>query len=254
MPKVDTNQVQAGKNGAPQLYGTQKVENTIPFQEKLMRLFKPQEFVTIKNIDDEDVYWQYLPVEGEDISYDESGIQKQVTRDLPELWTIPAGESEVLVGASAYRALDVMYKNWAAKSTLRKYKDPTSQLYDEKGSHLPRNFNFADGGTQDAFIRQAYLGKAIPTFGAAPVATVQERPVIEPTEVAAMPVVTTSEQKPNIQPMSAQAPVDETIPKPKTTEGAPLAPVTYADPDSTNTQTFNEIATKGAKTLVGNEK
>jgi hypothetical protein len=30
-----------------------------------MRLFKPQEFVTIKNIDDEPLYWQYMPADGE---------------------------------------------------------------------------------------------------------------------------------------------------------------------------------------------
>lgn len=241
MPKVDTSQVQPGVNGAPQLYGTQKVENTVPFQEKLMRLFQPQEFVTIKNIDDAPVYWQYLPVEAEDISYDQSGLQKQVTRQDPEMWVIEPGQTEVLVGASAYRALDVMYKNWAAKSTLRKYKDPTSQLYDEKGSHLPRNFNFADGGAQDDFIRQAYVGKAIPTFGAVPQLTVQDRPVVTPEEVAKQPVVTTSEQNPNIKPMTAEEPA------PKTTEGAPLAPVTYADPDM-------ETATSSAKALVTNEK
>jgi hypothetical protein len=43
----------------------------------------------------------------------------------PEMWVIHPGETEVFVGASAYRALDVMYKAWTAKVPYA-FKDPTS--------------------------------------------------------------------------------------------------------------------------------
>ena len=164
MPQVKNGQVTPGQSGVPKVYGVGKVENSVPFQERLMRKFKPQEFVTVKNITDTACYWQYMPTDNEHEAFSEDGMQKIITREQPEMWVIQPGQTEVLVGASAYRALDVMYKNYSAKKTLKKFKDPASPLYDEAGKHLPKNFNFADGGAQDDFIEQAYLGKAMPTF------------------------------------------------------------------------------------------
>jgi hypothetical protein len=246
MPQVQPGQaIIPGQAGAPELYGTQKVENTIPFQERLMRLFKPQEFVTIKNVDDEPVYWQYMPIDNEQENFSEDGIQKMINRADPEMWVIMPGEVEVVVGASAYRALDVMYKNVTAKKTLKRFSDPTAPQFNKENEHLPKNFNFADGGLQENFIKAAYLGKATPVFTgqepavaptvAAPIAPMAQIPPTSPSEPVAPP----------IQPMVAQPPaspappvVDPTIPVPKTTEGAPLKPVTYADgdlPDETDT-------------------
>lgn len=184
MPQIQPGQVAPGQDGAPKLYGAEKVENTIPFQERLMRLFKPQEFVTIMNIDDEAVYWQYMPAENEQVGYSEDGMQKITTREDPEMWVIQPGESEVLVGASAYRALDVMYKNWSAKSTLKKFSDPTKPQFNEKNEHLPKNFNFADGGAQERFIELAYIGKATPSFQSDTPAPAVTTPVNDDNTVA----------------------------------------------------------------------
>lgn len=219
MPQLQKGQTTPGANGAPELYGTQKVENTIPFQERLMRLFKAQEFVTIRNIDDEPLYWQYMPTDGETENMSEDGMQKQIYRTDPEMWTMGPGDVEVMVGANAYRALDVMYKNVTAKKTLAMFKDPSAPQFNEKNEHLPKNFNYADGGLQDAFIKKAYLGKAMPTFaGQAAVETpsVGASVIGDAFEVATPPV----------------APPNDELPQPKTTEGAPLAPVAYADPDN----------------------
>jgi hypothetical protein len=180
MPQIQDGQVTPGQNGAPKLYGVDKVENTIPLQERFMRLFKPQEYVTVKNIDDEPVYWQYMPADNETETFSEDGMQKQIHRTKPEMWYIGAGETDVIVGASAYRCLDVMYKNVTAKKTLKRYADPLKGSFDDKGSHLPKNFNFADGGAQEAFLEQAYLGKAIPTFGNMAPASVPEEVVPQP--------------------------------------------------------------------------
>lgn len=214
MPQIQPGQVMQGVD-APKPYGLDKIENSIPFQERLMRLFKAQEFVTIKNINDEACYWQYMPADNEVEGFSEDGMQRIISREKPEMWMILPGETEVLVGESAYRALDVMYKNYMAATTLKKFSDPNSPQFNEKNEHLPKNFNFADGGAQEDFIKKAYLGKATPSFSG----------VTAPIEQPTPPPVTVTPEAP--------APVeDPTIPKPKTTEGAPLQPVTYADPDA----------------------
>lgn len=239
MPQIQPGQaIQPGQSGAPKLYGTEKVENTVPFQEKLMRLFKPQEFVTIKNIDDEPIYWQYMPIENEQVGFSEDGMQKITTREDPEMWVIMPGETEVIVGGSAYRALDVMYKAWTAKSTLKKFKDPTQPQFNENNEHLPKNFNFADSGAQDRFLELAYIGKATPSFGQ--VAPAQpEGLTTQPSQPMAM---TSAPTQADIAPMNGQ--MDDEGPKPKTTEGAPLKQPEYAQPDGPSKK---ETANAGAK-------
>lgn len=217
MPQLQSGQLTPGQDGAPKLYGVDKQQNNVPFQEKLMQLFKAHEFVSIKNIDDEPVYWQYLPDSSEQVDFSEDGLQKIISREQPEMWVIGPGETEVLVGASAYRALDVMYKNVSAKKTLKRFRDPASPMFDKEGQHMPKNFNFADAGAQDEFIKQAYLGKAIPSFSQS--ASV---PAVPAASVPSSPVV----------PVQNAQPIDNDAPKPKTTEGAPLAPVAYAQPDA----------------------
>lgn len=172
MPQIQKGQVQPGQNGAPDLYGVDGVENSKPFHARLMERFQPHEFVTIKNIDDAPVYWQYMPREKEDIAMTPDGMQSIVTRGEPEMWMIGPGETETLIGASAYMALDAIYKNVAAKKVLK--REGITSSYDKENNHTPKNFNFSDGGAQEAFIKQAYLGKAELAF--APV----DAPTVDP--------------------------------------------------------------------------
>lgn len=240
MPKLQPGQLAPGQDGAPKLYGTQKVENTIPFQEKLMRLFQPQEFVTIKNIDDEDVYWQYMPAENEQEGFSEDGLQRIITRTDPEMWMMKSGETEVVVGASAYRALDVMYKNYTAKSVIKKFKDPTQPQFNEKNEHLPKNFNFADAGAQDRFLELAYIGKATPSFGPQ-----QPAPVAPVGGGSTDGVVGFHQPAPAAPQAPAASTEDPDAPKPKTTEGAPLKAPEYADPDKTTVNKAKELVDAG---------
>jgi hypothetical protein len=231
MPQIQPGQVTPGQDGAPELYGANQVENTLPFQARLMELFKPQEFVTIMNITEDPCYWQYMPIDNEVEASSEDGIQRMITRGEPEIWVILPGATEVVVGASAYRALDVMYKNFTSAKTLKKFRDPNSPQFNEKNEHLPKNFNFADGGAQETFIKAAYLGKATPVFN---------------TQEAAF----VAAPQPETQPTTSQPPtpdVDPTIPVPKRTDGAPLQPVTYADPDSIVGQSGVSKELSGAK-------
>lgn len=229
MPQIQSGQVAPGQEGAPKLYGTQKVENTVPFQEKLMRLFKPHEFVTIKNITDGPIYWQYLPIENEHVGFSEDGLQKITTREDPEMWVIGAGETEVIVGGSAYRALDVMYKTYTANTVLKKFADPANPQFNEKNEHLPKNFNFADGGAQDSFIELAYIGKATPSFGAqpAPVAAPDSQPM----------AMTSAPTQTDIAPMPGQ--MDDNA------AGAPLAAPQYADPDASTVKKAKDLVNAG---------
>ena len=239
MPQIQPGQVAPGQDNAPKLYGTEKIENTIPFQERLMRLFKPQEFVTIKNIDDGPIYWQYMPVDGETETMSEDGMQKQVYRTDPEMWVIQPGETEVLVGANAYRALDVMYKSYTAKSTLKKFKDPTQPQFNEKNEHLPKNFNFADGGAQERFIELAYIGKATPNFQV-------QQPVAPAVSTGATPMAMTSAPtQTDIAPMNGQMD-DEAAPKPKTNAGTPLKSPEYAQPDTESASKAKELTNAGS--------
>lgn len=230
MPQLQPGQVTPGQNGAPKLYGTGKNENSIPFHERMFRLFKPQEFVTIKNIDDEPLYWQYMPIENEEISSTEDGMQKIVTRQDPEMWVIMPGESEVVVGASAYRALDVMYKTVSAKRTLNRFNDPSSPQYDENGKHMPKNFNYADGSQQEAFLELAYIGKARPVFGT--------------SETVEMPTIAENAPVSNMVPMT-QAVEDDTTPVPRVTGGAPLEEPVYAEPDKSLKPKSKELQNAG---------
>ena len=237
MPQIQPgNPIQPGEGGAPRIYGVDKVENAIPFQERLMRLFKPQEFVTVKNIDDEPLYWQYMPAENEIENFSEDGLQRQVTRENPEMWMIEPGATEVLVGASAYRALDTLYKNYASKTILKKFADPTQPQFNEKNEHLPKNFNFADGGAQEAFIKKAYLGKAMPSF--------QQQSDAQPVPAPAVVSGNGTLVQPEVAPMAT----DPNLPVPKTTEGAPLQAPQYADPDAKAVEAAKVLANAGSTT------
>lgn len=217
MPQIQSGQVTPGKNGAPELYGVNKPENSIPFQERMSRLFKAQEYVTIKNVTDRACFWQYLPESNEHEGFSEDGMQRIITREAPEMWVIQPGDTEVIIGASAYRALDSMYKNYMALTTLKKFKDPNSPMFSEKNEYQPRNFNFADGGAQDKFLAEAYLGKAQMLFETKPAV-----PAPQPTVPA----------QPAEQPVEPeQSPVEDTIPVASKPEGAPLGDVQYAVPD-----------------------
>jgi hypothetical protein len=226
MPQVQPGQVMPGQAGAPKLYGVDKPTHSVPFQQKLMNLFKAQDFVIVKNITAEPIHWQYMPDANEQEGFSEDGMQRIITRQDPEVWYLGAGEAEAMVGQCAYRALDTIYKTHMANSTLKRFSDPTSPLFNSEGKHLPKNFNFADGGAQDDFLTQAYLGKATPSFDQNST----------PAPVAA----------PQIQPMTAQAtaPVNTDAPQPNRTEGAPLQTAEYAEPD------IEPMAIKKAKELA----
>lgn len=205
MPILKPGQSLGQNETAPELQGVTLNTNSTQFQERLLAKFKPQEYVEIKNIDDSPLYWQYMPQENETETTDETGRMHQTYRTDPELWGLRPGESEFMIGACAYRALDVLYKNVAAKRALKTLKDPNDPRKAKDGSYTQVSFNFSDAGIQEEVVKQAYLGKATPTFG---------RPSVEASAPTAQPEV----QAPALG--DKQWPVPSTTPVAKATANA----------------------------------
>lgn len=191
MPILKPGQVIDGQDKAPELYGVKPQTNSMMFRERLLKLFRPQDWVEFKNIDDEPIFWQCVPEDSETVSFDATGSMKEVHRKLPEQWYVLPGTTEPIPGYAAQVGFDVLYKTVAAKSTLHHYKDPNDPRKMKDGSYGEKSFNFSDATIQEDTIKKAFLGVIAPTFGGAPVASIQA-PVSEPalpaeTEARAWP-------------------------------------------------------------------
>lgn len=147
-------QVTRAKQQDTVAYGTVPNQNVMLFQERLMLLFKPHEYVTVMNVDDETFRWQYMPATSEEFEYTADPM-KITRRGLPEIWEIAPGAQETIVGASAYIMIDGLYKKLTAKRKLAESPEITGQAI---------NFSFADGGQQQKWINKIFIGKATPTF------------------------------------------------------------------------------------------
>lgn len=179
MPILKPGQVIDGQDKAPELYGVKPQTNSMMFQERLLKLFQPQQFVNMKNIDDETLYWQCVPETSETVTYTQGGSMKDTHRLPPEQWYLMPGDTEPIPGYAALVGFDALYKKVAAKSTLKQYKDPSNPQYSKDGSYTPRNFNFSDANVQEATINEAFKGIAVPTFGGTPAPSV-EQPASQP--------------------------------------------------------------------------
>lgn len=149
MPKLELTRE------TPQAYGTQVNDNDKTLRERLMDLFTPRDFVTVINIDDEAFIWQYLPADSEDVEYTPDPMKITHRKD-PEVWVLEPGQSETIVGESAYIMIDNLYKKLVAKKKIQATpnQEPTQA----------RAFNYADGGQQETWINRIFLGIATPTF------------------------------------------------------------------------------------------
>lgn len=153
MPKIDPGQSSNDKN--PQLYGVQPNDNTLTFRNRLMQRFRAQDFVTVKNVDDEPFVWQYLPEHEEDFEFTPDPM-KITRRGQPELWEIEPGAIDTIVGANAYVMIEGLYKKIVAKKRTAETPD--------QPAHVARNFNFSDAAAQEKWIDLIFQGKAMPHF------------------------------------------------------------------------------------------
>jgi hypothetical protein len=148
VPKVDPQKL------APKdLYGVEEIDNKLNMRERLHKRFRPHDTVQVKNIDDEELEWQWLSEDDESYVIDDSNI-KIVSREMPGLWRLAPGETDILEGACAYIMMDVLFKKMSVKRV-----GVNEHPLDEREI---RNFAFDDPQAQEHFIDRVYVGKMSP--------------------------------------------------------------------------------------------
>lgn len=144
--------------------GTPAAGVNTSFREKLMNKFKSTDFVRVINTDDEPFSWQWMPSTKEHVTIN-ADFTDDVYREMPEIYTLKPGESQVLIGENAFLMIEGLFKVLSAKRAIGRRPNL------EPGG--ARQFNFSDDAQQETAIKDIYLGKERPTFDTpAPVATV----------------------------------------------------------------------------------
>lgn len=136
-----------------------KSGHSTSIREKLADLFGATEFVRVINPDTENYYWQYLPLEKEHINFDSSSstVPMKITyRDSPEVYLLEPSQSAIIIGANAYLMIEGLVKKLMSKKAIQ--RTPTMRPGEA------RNFNFSDDAAQHDWIRDIYLGKAMPSI------------------------------------------------------------------------------------------
>lgn len=168
---------QINRSHASATIGAASFQDNKLFRERLMDRFAPSDYVRVKNIDDQDFEWKWMPTTGEDTTMDDGGqvrivsgresFSKDFSRRLPgneQIWKITAHDEEVLIGENAYLFIEGLYKTLVAKSVVAKNPDTKSA----------RNFNWTDGAKQEEMIDKIFIRKEQPQFGAQDAGTVRE--------------------------------------------------------------------------------
>lgn len=146
------------------------IKENMPFRERLRERYQPTDFVRVINIDNEAFDWQFFPPEGEETYFTDNGAvrvtegRQRFTSDFTgkiagneQMWTMGAGESEVLRGDNADLFIDGLYKKLVAKKRLS--ENPNR----EKTQAI--SFNWNDGTIAEQTIDKIFLGIEKPSFG-----------------------------------------------------------------------------------------
>jgi len=148
VPRVDPKELKPS-----QVYGVEEIDNTLNFRDRMRNRFRPHDTVRVVNIDNEDLEWQWLSEDDETYVIDESNI-KIVTREMPGVWRLEAGEEDILEGACAYIMMDVLFKKMCIKKV-----GVNEHPLDEREI---KNFALDDPLAQERFIDMAFRGKMSP--------------------------------------------------------------------------------------------
>lgn len=161
MPQIQTPKTQQGQ--------AVNVQENKLFRERLLSRFQPHQFVRVINIDDEPFIWQYMPSTAEEESFTDNGAvrvvtgRKSFTSDFSgqypgneQQWLLNPGDSEVLIGESAFIMIEGLYKRLVAKNKINATPDQEATK--------ARNFNWNDGKMQEDMIDKIFLGVENPRF------------------------------------------------------------------------------------------
>lgn len=167
-------QIQRGKKAT-----ATTIKEAKPFRDRLRDRYAATQYVRVKNIDTHDFEWQYFPIEGELEEFTDNGAVRVVTgrqaftkkyeQALPgneQIWMIPAGQEEVLLGANADLFIEGLFKLMVSKGTFEKF---LGKNYDPEAKRDYKNapelkFNWNDGLLQEQFIDEICLGVEQPNF------------------------------------------------------------------------------------------
>ncbi len=182
MPQRDPSQVKK-----QEIYGKDEIDFTITLRERLLTRFKAHQHVQVKNIDKEDIEWQYVPDYAEVTNMTDEGT-RITTREDPELWYIEAGGTDVLVGACAFIMIDKLVKTLMIKKVgIVEHPENAKQI---------RNFNFKDPIRVEAFIDEIFMGVVNPSFNQAQASDILPDKAAAPASPANVPEATESPAAP----------------------------------------------------------
>jgi hypothetical protein len=170
MPQITGDKLKPSK-----IYGQSDIDVTTTFRERLLVRFKAYEMVQVYNPDDQVIQWQYLPDHAETSYLTDEGI-RVTTRDDPELWELPPGEYDNMIGSCAFLMIENLYKQMVIKRVgIVEHPQSAKQI---------KNFNFRDPVRADEIIDMIYMGKVKPSFNQS-----------EPNKVVPL-----QEKKPDVKP------------------------------------------------------
>lgn len=149
------------------------IKEAKPFRDRLRDRYAPSDYVRVINIDNEAFEWQYFPSAGEDVTFTDNGTVRVVSgrqsftknyeQSIPgneQIWSIDAGDEEVLVGENADLFIEGLYKRLVAKKRV----DERPNIEEGK----VRKFNWNDGLMQEQMIDKIFLGRETPNFNEQP--------------------------------------------------------------------------------------
>lgn len=181
MPRIAKDQV------APhQLYGMTKVDNNLTMGMRIRKRFRPGDTVKVHNITSTAIQWQWLDEQDETYTIEDETNIKITNREVPGLWELGPGETDVLPGACAYLFIEALYKQVCVMKT-----GIVLHPLDEREI---RNFSLDDPERQEQFIDAVFVGKLTPTMMQA-AAISQLGPEAGPKVLEQLPALSTEDSE-----------------------------------------------------------
>lgn len=114
-PNVNEPLLPEGFNPTPSLSDLIQ-DDSLTFRERLVKRFKPNNFVRVINIDDEPFEWQEQPISNEFVHQPDK-VTYDVYRRNPERHVLMPGEVRILDGGNAYLMVEGLFKKLILKKT-----------------------------------------------------------------------------------------------------------------------------------------
>lgn len=94
-------------------------DDSLTFRERLVKMFKANDFVRVINIDDEPFEWQETPISHEFVHQPDK-VTYDVYRKTPNRYVLRPAEMRILDGGNAYLMVEGLFKKIILKKTAGK--------------------------------------------------------------------------------------------------------------------------------------